>query len=1205
MDKLKKVFSPGSSKDDDVMYENSQPSSGNPTTGPSASSTSAQPSSEDSSQWRDSTLAGLGVKGGSEGTTTADPTTSSFQRENRGDDVSDSTYTARSYQLPSGVAGEPQGPDRTVEQIESSNPAPPTESSYPRDSSLAGAGTITGTEVGASELAAQENKPGAEDVANATYTDRAYPVGGSSIGGHVPGEFPTETGEDPHTMPGAFPQTPAEEADRGIGSGSALASGAGVGGAAAGGTYLSYDHLRSNDQPSTTTESTSHPGGEGFPVTSSTESAPADDSHTGRNAAIAGGALAGTGAAGYGAYEATRGDDVKDQTTQDRSAPTTTVSPDTERSSGGPFNSHKHDPASGQSTITNTTTQPTRTEPATTSRTQPEEESNFGRDAAIAGGATAATGAAGYGAYEATRPEDVRDTSLPDRSAPTTTSGTTEQTTGGPFNSHKHDPTQQQSTADTITQPSTSETMQPTSTKPEDDSHLGRDTAIAGGATAATGAAGYGIYEATKDNDTPSQPTQERAAPTSYSEPTTGGPLNSHKHDPASTASGITQPTSAQPTRSEPTREEYSTMESARTEPEEESHTGRNAALAGAGLAGTGAAGYGAYEATKGDDVNQPPQDRDVPTTSATMTEGPFNSHKHDPASQQSTITSTAPPTQRESYEPTRAEPEESHTGRDAGYAGAGAAATGAAGYGVYDATRDPVKYQAAEPTSSTTTTQPSPYGSSQPTRAEPEESHTGRNAAYAGAGTAATGAAGYGLYDATRDPVKYKTSQTTDSTATTQPSPYASSQPTRAEPEESHTGRNAAYAGAGTAAAGAAGYGIYEASNRDQAREQVAQQPPQQEQSTMDKMKEKMKSDKPKEEKPKEEKHKYEKPKEEKPRKLEKKEKPKYVESVPARTEPEQQPEETHYGRDAAIVGGTGAAAGAAGYGVYQGTRDDPNDTGPASKTIGPHESNMANIMDPKVKPEPEKMKGKEPVTTGSYPQQTYPQQTYPQQTYEQDPNYSRDAALAGGAATTGAAGYGAYEYNQERPITPQPTTTELQRLSYDSPKDRSSYDSPQTRSSTESPSNKVSTDQSGHHHLHKKSAEQQGEKKPTLMQRLMHPNQTKKDKEERERQSMEGGPQSGHVGGEGFTAGEERYGGDRQPEMVGDRRMVREEDGTVALVKEGEPQSGYMGGDERYAGGEQSEMVGDRRVVREEDGMITLVKEGSGSDAPHAVVR
>lgn len=44
-------------------------------------------------------------------------------------------------------------------------------------------------------------------------------------------------------------------------------------------------------------------------------------------------------------------------------------------------------------------------------------------------------------------------------------------------------------------------------------------------------------------------------------------------------------------------------------------------------------------------------------------------------------------------------------------------------------------------------------------------------------------------------------------------------------------------------------------------------------------------------------------------------------------------------------------------------GTRGD---TGPASKTIGPHDSDVANVLDPRVKPEPEKMK--ESTTVGPH---------------------------------------------------------------------------------------------------------------------------------------------------------------------------------------------------------------------------------------------
>ena len=56
--------------------------------------------------------------------------------------------------------------------------------------------------------------------------------------------------------------------------------------------------------------------------------------------------------------------------------------------------------------------------------------------------------------------------------------------------------------------------------------------------------------------------------------------------------------------------------------------------------------------------------------------------------------------------------------------------------------------------------------------------------------------------------------------------------------------------------------------------------------------------------------------------------------------------------------MAGVAGTTGVAGYAGYEALKDD-KDTGPASKTIGPHESNVANVLDPRVKPEPEKMRG------------------------------------------------------------------------------------------------------------------------------------------------------------------------------------------------------------------------------------------------------
>ena len=205
------------------------------------------------------------------------------------------------------------------------------------------------------------------------------------------------------------------------------------------------------------------------------------------------------------------------------------------------------------------------------------------------------------------------------------------------------------------------------------------------------------------------------------------------------------------------------------------------------------------------------------------------------------------------------------------------------------------------------------------------------------------------------------------------------------------------------------------------------------------------------------------------------------------------------HYGRDAALAGAGVTAAGAGAEALGSGDRQDTGpasntigphksdaanvvdprvqpepekmknvgtrdtDTGPASATVGPHESNAANVVDPKVQPEPEKMKDRE--TTGPHrsdllnrldprvdssrknadsgdagtrtggatgadvggdPNISSPYNVKPvdprvdaqsgSQTQDKEHHYGRDAAVAGGTAAAGVAGYGAYEASKDR---------------------------------------------------------------------------------------------------------------------------------------------------------------------------------------------
>lgn len=335
---------------------------------------------------------------------------------------------------------------------------------------------------------------------------------------------------------------------------------------------------------------------------------------------------------------------------------------------------------------------------------------------------------------------------------------------------------------------------------------------------------------------------------------------------------------------------------------------------------------------------------------------------------------------------------------------------------------------------------------------------------AAAGAGTAGVvGATALGseeqpsTTESTQSPPAESTSRSTPTTAIPPAAPV--SMPVESEPEsEHHYGRDAAIVGGGTAVAGAAGYGIFQTTKDDEV-PAVPQEDPYEKQNAIS-------------------------------------EPTTANEPVPATsttdyTQAEQQPtEDTNYTRDAAIVGGGGVAAGAAGHGIYEATKDDPNDTGPASKTIGPHKSNVANILDPRVKPEPEKMKENEPITDGPHksdlaniadPRVRQEEPTRLQKSAPEDTDYGTEAAVAGGAGAAGVAGYGAYEANQDsEPSTP----TRASRTSHDSP----------------SSNNKTSVDSRGHHHLHKKRVEQQGEKKPGLMSKMFHPNRTKREKEEQD---------------------------------------------------------------------------------------------------------
>jgi hypothetical protein len=159
------------------------------------------------------------------------------------------------------------------------------------------------------------------------------------------------------------------------------------------------------------------------------------------------------------------------------------------------------------------------------------------------------------------------------------------------------------------------------------------------------------------------------------------------------------------------------------------------------------------------------------------------------------------------------------------------------------------------------------------------------------------------------------------------------------------------------------------------------------------------------------------------------------------------QQQDAHHYGRDTALSGAGLATAGGL---AYAGHQDNKQDTGPASNTLGPHSSNAANILDPRVQPDPSKQihhnvgptaedpasrtighhesnianiidprvqpdpsKQKAHMTSGPHQSDTLNRldPMVDEKAGQKDHHIGRDAAIVGG---TGAAGYGAYEAAQ-----------------------------------------------------------------------------------------------------------------------------------------------------------------------------------------------
>ncbi|KAK0857781.1 hypothetical protein LTS02_010101 [Friedmanniomyces endolithicus] len=276
---------------------------------------------------------------------------------------------------------------------------------------------------------------------------------------HVPGEFPTESGEDPHSST--------------LGRDAAI-GGAGIGAAGLG--AAGYEASQPRNEPYAGSAS-----GSEYPIPTTTnmrsqemagqsELPSEPEHHYGRDAAVTGG----VGAAGLAGYEALKDRDTAPMagTTGQSGLASAPEHPSGDGAilRGGHEDSHVTPAAYYEALKHENTGHMTDTTGQSGSVSQPEH--HYGRDAAVAGGA----GAAGVGGYEALKHHD--------NTAPATT---------GPHETHIANVT------DPRVQYQPENAMGSSSAIPlmRDEPHYGRDAAIVGG----TGVVGAGAYEATRPSE--------------------------------------------------------------------------------------------------------------------------------------------------------------------------------------------------------------------------------------------------------------------------------------------------------------------------------------------------------------------------------------------------------------------------------------------------------------------------------------------------------------------------------------------------------------------------------------------------------------------------------------------------------------------------------------------------------------------------------
>ncbi|KAF2148450.1 hypothetical protein K461DRAFT_297864 [Myriangium duriaei CBS 260.36] len=814
MQKLKAFINPGSDKDDEVMYgdkntgklsgegshfggkdkpsssasENRQAQASDPIAVGAASAAPAAAEADISNATTDPTGAYAQAPLDSHPRGTAQTSGLTADRGALTSDATSSVYSRDATSTPAGQTLQ-SGDHNTGRDAALGTGAAATAAGIAAHHHNRNTANTAGTDSSVSHDPARNLSREEQEIQNATYTYRSYPLAGTSSQSqslrhdsmpHMPGRFPSTDGSElqnqgnltSSTIPEgrAVHDTPSEHH---YGRDAALVGGAGAAGAAAHEhhkhrhdgstptTGLAHTSTSSQAAPSTastiphgSSSTTGPPIGATAPGSAQHVASTNPEHHYGRDAALVGGA----GTAAYGLHK-----EHEHRGTAGNAAPLSGQQVSTDVSTnpsnrGGFF-------GAPQGTATSSSNQGTYLSYG---------EPHHGRDAAVIGGTAAAADAGEHAQGHHHHHHKKDDTALPASSTNRTqqpytgASTSAQQPTGVPS---AHQQPLGTSSASASTQAPVSQ---------QNDHHYGRDAALVGGSAAAAGAGAHALDRGQDENTRLGHNRDITSTGKASSQPQTASEA------PVGLGTSSSSPSAAHETSQSgpfhirnPRNSDGTTSETAApASQQKDHHYGRDAALVGGGAAAIGAGAHA---------LDRHERDKAQPTGTGALSTGTATSQPQSATGTSSAYgtsassgTASHPATASNQPSGTQRDDKDHHYGRDAALVGGGAAAAGAGERALHhhhdqdraqgthalssageQSSEGPLPIRnstQSETTSSTSgTAQPGSYAS-QSTSQQPsartgeKDHHYGRDAALLGGGAVAAGAGERALHHHEQD---------------------------------------------------------------------------------------------------------------------------------------------------------------------------------------------------------------------------------------------------------------------------------------------------------------------------------------------------------------------------------------------------------------------------------------------------------------------